>query len=55
MLKSTFHIQDITGMTFYTRNNTKTTYVKQILEERQGETEKHTINRHFHTRHNTGQ
>lgn len=55
MLKSTFHIQDITGMTFYTTNNTKTTYVKQTLEERQGETEKHTMNRHFRSQYNTGQ
>lgn len=39
-LKSTFHIQDVTGMTIYTTNNTVTTY-KNKYYERQGETETH--------------
>lgn len=42
-------------MNIYTTNNTATTYVKQILQEMQGETEKHTANRYFNTHYETGQ
>lgn len=52
-LKSTFHIQDVTGMNIYTTNKTQSPPVKTNTT-RGKVRQKHTTNRHFYTWYKTG-